>query len=159
MKKNIPDIFMRNSRENRLKLLAGLLDTDGSLDKANCYDFIQKREELLDQVVFLCRSLGFSCYKVECEKTCTNAPNGPKTGTYYRCCISGEGLEQIPCLLERKKAKPRQQVKDVLVTGMKLKPIGTFTNYRLITSSPRYLMSDFTVRQSYSPQLKLQINK
>ena len=146
--KHIPLEFLHSSRESRLRLLAGLLDSDGSLDN-NTYDFIQKRERLLDDVIYLARSLGFSCYKVSCEKTCTNAPGGPKTGTYFRCTISGKGIEEIPCMIPRKKAHPRQQIKDVLVTGIKLEDIGVFENYHIYTDKPEYLLADFTVRHSH----------
>ena len=148
--KHIPLAFLRSSRQNRLKLLAGLLDSDGHLPKdgGNCYEFVQKRENLLDDVVTLCRSLGFSCYKVECQKTCTNSSNGPVTGTYFRIRISGEGLEEIPVLLERKKAKERRQIKNALVTGIELKSMGLFPNYKIFTDTPRFIMSDFTVRHS-----------
>lgn len=148
--KHIPLAFLQSSRQNRLRLLAGLLDSDGHLAKngSNCYDFIQKRENLLDNVITLCRSLGFSCYKTECEKTCTNSKNGPVTGTYFRTCISGEGLEEIPVMLERKKATARQHIKNALVTGIELKSMGIFPNYKIFTDTPRFLMSDFTVRHT-----------
>jgi hypothetical protein len=146
--KHIPDDFLFTSRENRLRLLAGLLDSDGSLD-SNCYDFIQKREDLFNQVIFLARSLGFSCYKNPCIKICTNAANGPKPGIYYRCCISGEGIEEIPTLLDRKKAHERRQIKRAYVTGFQLKDLGEREITRIITDKPRYLMSDFTVRHRY----------
>lgn len=137
------------SRHKRLQLLAGLLDSDGSLQNG-CYDFIQKRENLLDETIFLARSLGFSAYKSAEYKTCTNGANGPVTGLYYRCSISGEGIEEIPCKIPRKQAKPREQVKDVLVTGMKLEKIeNPITTYRIITDKDKFLMSDFTVRHSY----------
>ena len=147
--KHIPLELIHTSRENRLRLLAGLIDSDGSLS-SNCYDFVQKRENLLDDVVYLCRSLGFACYKKECEKTCTNGANGPVTGTYYRIAISGEGLEEIPCLLERKQATSRKQIKDVLVVGMKVTKLDNpLQTYRIMTDKPRFLMADLTVRCSY----------
>jgi len=146
--KHIPDFLLFTSRENRLRLLAGLLDSDGSL-KNNCYDFIQKREKLFDQFVFLCRSLGFSCYKKQCIKICTNAPNGPTPGNYFRCNVSGQGLEEIPTLLNRKQAQIRKQIKRVYVNGFVLKDIGEMDYYRLITDNPLFLMSDFTVRHRY----------
>ena len=62
--KHIPLIYKCNSRENRLKLLAGLIDSDGSLTKDKCtFDFIQKSEKLIDDTIYLARSLGFACYK------------------------------------------------------------------------------------------------
>ena len=128
-----------------------MLDSDGHLTN-NCYDFIQKRENLLDDVIFLCRSLGFSCYKTPCIKICTNTSNGRIPGIYYRCCIGGEGLEEIPCLLSRKMADERQRNQRVYVTGVILKEYGETEIYRLITDKPKYLMSDFTVRHRYESE-------
>ena len=147
--KHIPIQFLLTSRQNRLRLLAGLLDSDGSLDTNNCYDFIQKRERLFDNVIFLARSLGFSCYKHPCVKICTNAAGGPKAGNYFRCSISGEGLEEIPTLLNRKKAHERKQIKRSYVNGIVLKYAGEQDIYRLITNKSRFIMSDFTVRHRY----------
>lgn len=146
--KHIPLKFMMTSRENRLRLLAGLLDSDGSLDK-NCYDFIQKRERLFDEFIFLCRSLGFACYKQPCVKICTNAPNGPKPGNYFRCQVSGEGLEEIPTILNRKKAAVRKLNKRVNISGIQIENIGIQTYIRIITEQPKYLLHDFTVRHKY----------
>lgn len=146
--KHVPLEYLHSSKESRLRLLAGLIDADGSYTN-NTYDFVQKSEKLFDGVIYLARSLGFSCYKAPCEKTCTNAPNGPKKGYYFRCAISGKGLEQIPCMIARKKAHVRQQVKDVLVTGVTVGSIGIFNNYLIKTDKPRYLLADFTVRYSY----------
>jgi intein/homing endonuclease len=151
--KHIPMEFLKNSKENRLRMLAGLIDTDGSLAN-NCFDFVQKRERVIDEFLFLCRSLGFSCYKNECQKMCTNSPT-KAVGTYFRCCVSGKGIDQVPTLLPRKQAKPREQIKDVLVTGIKLTKIQSFENYRIVTDKPLFLMSDFTVRHSYRPTLKI----
>ena len=146
--KHIPTEFLLSSRKDRLRLLAGLLDSDGSLID-NCYDFIQKREHLLDQTIFLARSLGFSAYKKPCNKVCTNSSKGRVAGTYYRCFICGEGSEEIPVLLARKTASKRQQIKRVQVTGINLQDVGERQNYRIVTDRPLFLMADLTVRHRY----------
>ena len=146
--KHIPIEFLHSSRESRLRLLAGLLDSDGSLNYNTCYDFVQKREKLLDDVLYLARSLGFACYKQKCRKTCTNSLT-KATGDYFRCGISGKGMEEIPCMIPRKKVGPREQIKDVLVTGIELEDIGVFDNYHIYTDKPEYLLADFTVRHSH----------
>jgi intein/homing endonuclease len=51
--KHIPPIYKSNSRENRLKLLAGLMDSDGSLSNNNCFDYVSKIKKLADDVVLL----------------------------------------------------------------------------------------------------------
>lgn len=58
--KFIPDIYKYNSKEIRLELLRGLLDTDGYCDKnGNCnYSSISK--QLAEDVLFLARSLGIN---------------------------------------------------------------------------------------------------
>ena len=162
MNKHIPLEFLHSSRESRLRLLAGLIDSDGHLDRNGCYDFIQKREQLFNEVVYLIRSLGFSCYKKKCKKTCTNSPGGPKTGDYFRCTISGKGLEEIPNLIPRKRSNPREQEKDTLVTGITLENIGIFKNYHIYTDQKEYLLVDFTVRHKheiYFAPLKPKIKK
>ena len=58
--KFIPDIYKYNSKEIRLELIRGLLDTDGYCDKnGNCnYSSISK--QLAEDVLFLARSLGIN---------------------------------------------------------------------------------------------------
>jgi hypothetical protein len=120
--KHIPFIYKCNSRENRLQLLAGLIDSDGSLDSSGCYDFIQKSEKLIDDVIYLARSLGFACYKSKQKKGCWYLGEY-KEDDYYRISISGN-INEIPVLCPRKKANERKQIKDVLKTGIKVEEVG-----------------------------------
>uniref|UniRef100_A0A6C0HEJ3 DOD-type homing endonuclease domain-containing protein n=1 Tax=viral metagenome TaxID=1070528 RepID=A0A6C0HEJ3_9ZZZZ len=100
--KHIPFDYKVNDRESRLQLLAGIIDTDGYLDqRTNNYDIILKSETLLDDIIFIARSLGFSANKKVCEKSCVYKGE-IRTGTYYRCCIYGYGVEDIPCKILRK---------------------------------------------------------
>lgn len=153
-RKHIPQQYISNSREVRLELLAGLLDSgeaasrssDGHLDKSNTYDFINKSEELVDGLLSLARSLGMSAYKKKCEKTCTNSSNGSVTGTYYRCCISGH-LDAIPNRIERKSASPRKLNKDVLMTGIKsVESVGEDNYYGFtLDGNHLFLLEDYSV--------------
>jgi hypothetical protein len=145
-RKFVPQHYKCTSKEKRLELLAGYIDADGHYDKHGlAYDLISKSETLLDDMIFIARSLGFSAYKKKCKKSCMY--NGKKvTGTYYRCFVSGEGIEKIPVLCERKKASPRKQCKDVLVTGIQLEYIGKDNYYGFILDgNHRFLLDDFTV--------------
>ncbi len=153
--KHIPHIYKCNSREIRLQVLAGLLDSDGSAIKGG-WDFCQKNETLFDDVMFLARSLGFACYKKKCEKTCTNAPGGPKTGTYFRCSISGAGTEDVPCKVQRKRIEPREQVKDVLNVGIKVERLGVGEYFGFeIDGNHRFVLGDFTVTHNTTVALAL----
>jgi replicative DNA helicase len=56
--KHIPRVYLKNSREIRLQLLAGIIDTDGSKNKTG-YDICIKSERLANDISLLCHSLGY----------------------------------------------------------------------------------------------------
>lgn len=142
MNKHIPHDYLCNSRANRLELLAGILDSDGYLHHGH-YDVVFKVKQLAHDLVYLARSLGFSAYVNECQKTCTNTG---ATGTYHRLSISGE-VSLIPTRLERHKAPKRKQIKNVLRTGIRsVKPVGIEPYYGFeIDGDHLYVLGDFTV--------------
>jgi len=144
--KIIPDRILRNCEAVRIDFLAGLLDSDGHLDESGCgYEITTKYKTLSDQILFLCRSLGFAAYKK--EKVGKISSLGFE-GLYYRITISGD-TERIPCKIERKKSKPRKQIKDVLVTGFSVSPkkIDDFYGFSL-DGNHLYLTEDFTIHHN-----------
>lgn len=141
--KFMPKMYLAASYRERLELLAGLLDTDGSLGH-NGFDYISKSSALAHSVVFLCRSLGFAAY---C-KPCTKGYSDSFAGTYYRVSISGD-CDRIPSRVERKKAGPRRQKKNHLVTGFSVDPAGFGQYYGFeVDSDHRYLTADFVVHHN-----------
>lgn len=139
--KFIPHIYKTASREDRMGLLAGMLDADGHYTGKNMA-LTLKSERLFDDFLFVARSLGFSAYKSEKRKTCTNTG---VTGTYFSMHISGE-LDKIPVRLERRKATARKQKKDHLVTGLTVESIGEGDYYGFeIDGDHLFLLGDFTV--------------
>jgi len=152
--KHIPFIYKCNSRENRLKLLAGLLDSDGNLSKAS-FEFTQKNEQLMDDVIYLARSLGFSCYK-SIKETSWTYQGEKKYGSAFRICINGAGIEEIPTQIPRKKAEPRKQIKDALVTGIEVKYVNEDAYYGfMIDENYRYVMGDFTVTHNTATSIAI----
>ena len=100
--KHIPSEYLQNSEENRLKLLAGLIDTDGSISKTS-YEITQKNRTLAENIVSLCNSLGFYTTIKETIKQCTNSPVDNHSDTYYRITIFlSRFTKNIPVILERK---------------------------------------------------------
>lgn len=152
--KHIPHDFKCNSRQVRLEILAGIIDSDGSLHHET-YDIIQKNEKLLDDIIYLARSLGFAAYKKEFKKSCMYKGE-KREGTYYRTTIHGKGLEEIPVKCERKKAKPRKQMKDALVSRIKVikKEEDNYYGFEL-DGNHRYLLGDFTVTHNTVMGIKL----
>jgi hypothetical protein len=142
--KHVPHHIKTGTRKTRLEVLAGLLDTDGFYG-TGCYEIIQKNEVLANDIVFVARSLGFAAYVAPCQKGCTYK-GAYREGTYYRITISGSGLEDIPVVLERKKVKPRNQIKDALRYGFDVVPKGEGDFYGFtLDGNHRYLLGDFTV--------------
>ena len=93
--KHIPYDYLTSSRQQRLELLAGLLDTDGHTDLSKgSITFCLSRQPLLNNIVTLARSLGFSA-NIGKNKYL----NGSE---YYRCQISGQNVRDIPVRLRRK---------------------------------------------------------
>jgi hypothetical protein len=143
--KHVPDVYKFTDMDTRRKVLAGLIDTDGYYNN-NCYEIIQKSKVISDDIVFIARSLGFAAYQKPCNKSCMH--KGIKfTGLYYRVYFSGEDVENLPVILERKKAHERQQKKNVRVTGVQeIKPIGNQECFGIsIQGDGRCLLQDFTV--------------
>jgi replicative DNA helicase len=147
--KNIPLSYLTGSKEERLDMLAGLLDTDGSLEKHNkkTFDYISKLKHLSEGVVFLCRSLGLSAYMKECQKGCWYKGEY-KEGTYYRVSISGH-CDMIPTRVKHKQAQPRLMNKDPLVTGFKYEYLDEDDYYGFTLDKDHlYLTSDFIVHHN-----------
>ena len=139
---NIPKEYFINSQENRLNLIAGILDGDGHLDNNNCYQLITKYKEISDLVVFLCRSLGLAAY---CCKKIGRIKSLNFEGEYYSISISGN-TNIIPVKVERKKAKERKQIKTVLRTGFWIEEIGVGKWYGFkVDKDERFLLGDFTI--------------
>lgn len=148
--KHVPHLYKANSKEIRMRVLAGLLDSDGDYStKDNVFSITFKSKRLIDDTCFLARSLGFSAYVKPVIKKWTSPNQGNKyvgEGLYYTMCICGAGIENIPTIVGKKRARPRTQIKDVLVTGITVTPMGVGDYYGFeIDGNRRFLLGDFTV--------------
>ena len=152
--KHIPHNYKCNDRTVQLELLAGLIDSDGYYHH-NCYDIIQKNETLLDDILFVARSLGFAAYKTACKKSCMYKGE-KREGTYYKASISGQGLEDIPVKCHRKQAHARKQIKDALNTRIKIEKMDVDNYYGFeIDGNRRFVLGDFTVTHNTIMALKI----
>ena len=135
--KHIPSDYLLNDRKNRMELLAGLLDTDGFLVDETVFEITTCQKILEKNILTLARSLGFAAY---------SAPKAVNGETYYRIDISGDTSE-IPTRVPRRQANPRSQKKNVLVTGIKVEPIGLgeYYGFELQGKDRLFLLADFTV--------------
>lgn len=103
--KFIPDDYKYADISVRRELFAGLMDSDGYLNRNKMYDFVTKSKQLADDITFVGRSLGLQVHVQKCQK-------GIKSigfvGDYYRLGISGN-LDEIPVRIPRKKYVPAEK--------------------------------------------------
>jgi Hom_end-associated Hint/UvrD-like helicase C-terminal domain/AAA domain len=142
--KRIPLHYLTASREDRLKLLGGLLDIDGYFGNG-CFEITTKFSGLKDDLLYLARSLGFSAYATYTYCQIKSIGFG---GYYWRLSISGN-VNLIPSLY--RDVPVRKQIKSVLRTGISVKSLGTGDYFGFeIDGNGRFLLGDFTVTHNTS---------
>lgn len=130
----IPKEYILTNRNNRLELLAGIIDVlgykrNGNEIKFSCINY----NTIINNIIFIIKSLGYGCY---CENYETE------------CCIiiTGDNLYDIPSKLENTVLYEKIYNKEYLNTEIKVfeKNIGPFCGWQL-EGNGRFLLSDFTV--------------
>lgn len=141
-KRYVPIEYKTGDINQRLEILAGLIDTDGYYHDGNGYEITLKSKQLSDDVAFIARSVGLAAYTKPCKKQCCN--NGV-WGNYYRTHISGN-VNIIPCRINRKIASLRTQKKNPLRTGfnIELLPEDDYYGFSL-DGDGRFLLDNFVV--------------
>lgn len=138
--KHIPVDYKINSRENRLKLLAGLLDSDGCLvynnGRPNYFkiSFSNKYSALIKDVKELVQSLGFSCN--ERQESCANATQFTIFGN----------IHLIPTKVKRKQAEKVDRKYNSLLCGFSVKSVGIDKYYGFaVDDNHLFLLADGTI--------------
>ena len=131
--KYIPNNYKCNSRKNQLKLLAGIIDSNGEyIDDG--YNISFDNEKILLDIIFIARSLGYHAHKY--------INNNSK----YQITIYGNSLHEIPVKCMNKKAINNKNIDNVLTTSIKLEKqkIDDYYGFE-IDGNHRFLLGDFTV--------------
>lgn len=92
--KFIPDDYKYSDVNVRLELLQGLMDTDGCCCRNGSCNFVSTSERLVDDLIFICRSLGIRCHKSKMvpSRTDVDFGNGCISDTlpHWEVCITTE---------------------------------------------------------------------
>lgn len=146
--KHVPDEYIYTSEENRLALLAGLIDSDGWYDKKKRrFGFVQVgyRKQIALAFAFIARSLGM---KVSIRKRKSNPNKLCKNvfGEYYVVSILS-GCERIPTKVIRKQAVgDKRWQKDINRTMFKIEHCGVGKYYGFSTDCDHlFVLGDFTI--------------
>jgi hypothetical protein len=137
--KHIPEIYLKASREQRLQLLAGLIDSDG-YNSGRSYEISMSRKLLVEQIYSLCKSLGLDTSEIREKNTNFNS-------LCYR--INFQKCSEIPCKIARKKSitsdsyKSRRLKMDVKYFG-----VGDYFGITLDADNDddrRLILEDYTI--------------
>jgi replicative DNA helicase len=154
--KHILQQYLINSTQNRLELLAGLIDSDGYYDaQFNCYEIVQKNKLLAEQIKFLCDSLGFRTSLVPQMATINQRNYATEV---YRVRFFGN-LDTIPTKIKRKQARPLKAVADWRVTGINVEFDQEDDYYGFeIDGNRLFLLEDMTVTHNTAFTLSIARN-
>ncbi len=125
--KRIPDIYKRASVKQRLELLAGLIDSDGSVSsKKRKEGWIDNRvyisntnKELVDDIIELIRGLGMKPSVTMIPACLSNSGIQGKKDVY---CIGFESYIDIPTQIPRKKIVPKKKKHISIKSIIKVEP-------------------------------------
>lgn len=113
--KHIPIEYMTAPINERLELLAGLIDTDGTYEKSGKYIFTTSDTELKETFIQLVSTFGWRCCVIEVAPTMsTSGIQGKKT--HWRIQFVAD--REIPCVLERKKTKKITKQRKIAVKSI-----------------------------------------
>lgn len=147
--KHVLNVYKTNSREVRLQILAGLLDSDG-YQHSDFYEIHQTNKTLADDIEYLAFSLGFMVTRREVKKGCMYKGK-MRYGLYQRINIMGTGLEEIPVVLERKKSYSRKSKVRATCLRFEVEAIGLGVYHGFeLDGDGRFLLGDFTVTHNSS---------
>jgi hypothetical protein len=141
--KHVPSFYRNSSVDTRLQLLAGLIDSDGYVDREKgTIEIGMKNEQMIKDIRFMALSCGLSCSSITKKKTNFNTDA-------YLVRISGD-LAIIPTLVERKNMSDYQPSYSNRRCGMSVERIGQGEYYGIQVNADndddrRLILSDFTL--------------
>ena len=114
--KHIPDMYLASSIEQRLQLLAGLLDTDGTLSKKeHRYHYSTTEKQLMEDFVSLVSTFGWRCSVTEYEPTLSSSGIQGRKKVYS---IGFNPTFEIPCRVPRKQLKVFSKPRRITITNI-----------------------------------------
>lgn len=134
--KHIPEEYLQASVQQRLALLQGLMDTDGTCSKTGQCEFVQKDERLALQLKELLSSLGIKSSMKKKQAKCS----GIDAGDVYRITFYTD--RSFPCFRMRRKYEklkerlaPRMGAKSIV----SITPIETEPSKCIMVDNPTHL--------------------
>lgn len=134
--KHIPQMYKTASLEQRMQLLAGLMDSDGTIDHGtSVIAMSDKRMRLLDDIQEVAQSLGYKTFRRTKESTASAS-------------VGFAAEDALPCLIGRK-----VHVCEYQTSRMTVEPIGHGTYYGItVDVDSRYCSGDYVSLENTGKQ-------
>ena len=143
--KHIPEDYLNNSRENRLKLLAGIIDTDGSVcNNGKRIVISQVNPVFSEQIIILAKSLGFIVNHRIVKRLQVSFPTTDKLSDckdQYHINISGIHANEIPTILPRKKCASSCPNKNYKISNITVTAVGPGEYFGFMIDQNNYFVS------------------
>lgn len=149
--KHIPNDYILNDKETRLQLLAGFIDTDGSVKYNNGIPIIQitqserLRSHIIKSLQLIANSLGYKTH-VSVQKINKETKKGENISMSV-LLISGDNIDEIPTKLPRKKIIfNKSRLINPYNIRFSIKELGQdkFCGWS-VDNNERFLLGDFTI--------------
>lgn len=149
--KFIPEEYKISSVEDRLEIVRGLLDTDGSINIYGAIEFTNTCERLVDDLIDILRSLGITCVKATDKRAGQKMmlPQGRPfiRKSYFRVFINtSKPIFKLPRKLNRIKKKSTQAEKYVSIVNIEY--LNKYTDMQCISvdnEDHTYITKDYIV--------------
>ena len=145
--KHIPTEYIVNSRQVRLAVLAGLIDSNGYTKVDGRRVIISQgmyHSKLVDDIIFLAKSLGFMCSS-RIKKTQWKYNGEFKRGNAIDITILG-CVEDIPTLVKRNKCSPPVSIEVINTGKLTIREVDSGEYIGLeVNGNNRFVLEDFTV--------------
>lgn len=152
--KFIPKIYLFSSVQDRINLLQGLMDTDGEVNKpnGNSFSYCSKSEQLINDIIFLIRSLGGHASK--------SKKYNKKYKRYYYTLYGrfNNGIIPFYCYNKRKFWKGNSRTKYKFITDIKY--IGKKECQCISVDSPNnlFITNSFNITHNTEISIQFAIN-
>ena len=146
--KHIPDEYIYNSKKNRLKLLAGLIDTDGCKSGRNTLCITQKKECIIQAIEELCHITGFYTNGYRKEVATMKRDDGSiYKCEVYRIEINHNDFKELSQYMKVERKKVFKECdRDYYASSIQIERAGIGEYYGFtLDNSPYFLLKDGTV--------------
>lgn len=147
--KFIPENYKNASRETRVQLLSGLVSADGNVEKCGTVSYTSVSERLIDDVIYVARSLGCICGKTNRVTHYTSHGIKKDGAVSYRTNIlmSNELKNEILFLDRHRERINKSRTRRNLLTITDIRYVGRKQAQCIMVSHHRhlYITDDFVV--------------